>query len=567
MLSAAMFVITAVVLLLPGLHVAIFARSRNASPTPRAITLAAAIAMNAGIGYTAFWVFFLNRHAGFAYSGLIAAFALASCVNLLWNRKLRAELLHHDYLIPLSLMLLTCAFYIAILLLGAPGHAAPNHRFLSHELPPDNIIPRIFADKLADGSDPRPILGDVHSRDMNSWQSSDRPPLQAGLVLVHRAWLALFGWDAHTQYQLLGALAQCLWIPALWAFFRAAGISARTAAIALASCIFSGFFLINSVFVWPKLLSAALVFLGMAVIVATQSDYLPDASTGVSRRQRSGGTGALVLAASLAALALLAHSGVSFFYPVIAWLAVSRRFIGGLRSTGIFVAVFAAWLMPWSAYQKFYDPPGNHLLKWHLAGVPEIDDRSFPRALADSYARLTFDAFVANKAENAAVLIGETRPLQPFAWPSRHDQFFNLVKTLGILNLGWFALAFAALRRRSDESRNETKWSARLLAMGMATLALWILAMFLPGSTLVHQSSYAMVVAFFIGLSLAIAQLPAWVRMPIVGIQIAHFAAVWAASIADSADMNFGFAAAAVAIAALIGAELYWIAARPEFSE
>ena len=567
MSSAAMFVITALVLLLPGLHIAIFASVRKTSPTPRPVTLASAIAINAGIGYTAFWAFFLNRQMGYAFSGAVAAFAFASAVNLVWNKKFRSELLHHDYLIPLNLMLLTCALYLSILMLGAQGHAQPNHRFLSHELPPDNIIPRIFSDKLAEGGDPRAILGELHSRDMNSWQSSDRPPLQAGLALVHRGWLALFGWDAHTQYQLLGALAQCLWIPALWAFFRAAGISSRTTVVSLACCIFSGFFLINSVFVWPKLLSAALVFLGMTVIVATHSDYLPSSSTGISRTTGSASGRSLALSASLGALALLAHPGVSFFYPAIAWLALSRRFIGSLRATALFIAVFALWLLPWSAYQKFYDPPGNHLLKWHLAGVPEIDDRSFPRALADSYSHLTFETFVANKTENTAALIGEPTPLQQFVWPSRQEQFFHLVKTLGVLNVGWIALAFAFLRRRSDQSSNETKWSARLLAMATLTVSVWIIMMFLPGSTVVHASSYAMVVAFFLGLSLAVAQLPFWARMLIVGTQLVHFTVVWAMSVADGAQIRLPFAAAAIVFACMIGAELFWVAKRTELSE
>ncbi|WP_225852883.1 hypothetical protein, partial [Haemophilus parainfluenzae] len=52
-----------------------------------------------------------------------------------------------------------------------------NTRFLpGGSLPPDNILPYLFAERLYHGIDPRPLLGE--------WQSSDRPPLQAGLLLL-----------------------------------------------------------------------------------------------------------------------------------------------------------------------------------------------------------------------------------------------------------------------------------------------------------------------------------------------------------------------------------------------
>ena len=42
-------------------------------------------------------------------------------------------------------------------------------------------------------------------------------------------------------------------------------------------------------------------------------------------------------------------------------------------------------MAPWSAYQKYGDPPGNRLTKWTLAGVVEVDDRGTAEAIFDSY--------------------------------------------------------------------------------------------------------------------------------------------------------------------------------------
>ena len=41
------------------------------------------------------------------------------------------------------------------------------------------------------------------------------------------------------------------------------------------------------------------------------------------------------------------------------------RLAGGLLALVLYA--------PWLAYQRLYDPPGDRLLKWHLAGVTEVE--------------------------------------------------------------------------------------------------------------------------------------------------------------------------------------------------
>ena len=53
---------------------------------------------------------------------------------------------------------------------------------------------------------------------------------------------------------------------------------------------------------------------------------------------------------------------------------------------------------PWMIYQNVFDPPANRLLKWHFAGVVEVDARSFGTALRDAYGALSWDAYVSWQA-------------------------------------------------------------------------------------------------------------------------------------------------------------------------
>jgi hypothetical protein len=64
------------------------------------------------------------------------------------------------------------------------------------------------------------------------------------------------------------------------------------------------------------------------------------------------------------------------------------------------IVVFLAIAGPWIAFQKFYAPPGNRLIKWHLAGQIDIDPRGSWQTLKDSYSKSSWDQLVAARASN-----------------------------------------------------------------------------------------------------------------------------------------------------------------------
>lgn len=55
--------------------------------------------------------------------------------------------------------------------------------------------------------------------------------------------------------------------------------------------------------------------------------------------------------------------------------------------------------LPWFLYQKLFDPPGDRLLKWHLASVEKVDRRPFLQALTDSYSHLIFSEVLPHNRE------------------------------------------------------------------------------------------------------------------------------------------------------------------------
>jgi hypothetical protein len=54
--------------------------------------------------------------------------------------------------------------------------------------------------------------------------------------------------------------------------------------------------------------------------------------------------------------------------------------------------------------QKAHDPPGDQLLKWHLAGVENVDLRSFPAVLVTAYSNVSSKKIASNKLADFKLL-------------------------------------------------------------------------------------------------------------------------------------------------------------------
>ena len=447
-------------------------------------------------GYLLFWLTLWSEHLSryFAVGLLAAAFViLLTCFRRLDNAgrttlySLRAPLLLTG---AVALMVLSSGFVYG-------GWDNPMNtaqcRFLPR-LPPDNEIPLLLAEGVRSAHVPRPLQG--------SWLSSDRPPLQSGIVLAH---YPLFRKPRVQGYTAISVLAQSLWVFGLWLLLTTFNLDTRAVALTLTVCIFSGFAFLNTFFVWPKMLAAAYAFGFLAAFVAL------DLSSKESRFL------AWFVPGVLFGCSLLAHGGTIFaLLPAVPMVLLWKRPVPIKRMAAALVVAFFCYL-PWMLYQRFYDPPGNHLMKIHLAGVEKMDNRSFGETLMTAYGALSWSQISSNKKQNLEFSFAEgllaleetnqlvTAMLMPGGLPLaaqrglrlREQMFFHPAPCLGLFIFAPFTLlAGFAKRFRSIE------WRAACVFWVFTTAAtiVWCVLMFGPSTTSIHQGAYAtMLLAFAAG--------------------------------------------------------------------
>jgi hypothetical protein len=181
-----------------------------------------------------------------------------------------------------------------------------------------------------------------------------------------------------------------------------------------------------------------------------------------------------------------------------------------IRTTIFGALTFLALYLPWVLYQRFIDPPGNRLLKWHLAGVTAVDDRGLVTALRDAYGALSWPDYVAGKVTNLKVLLGPAMShlvdLADLVLGRRSDlvatirtaDFFNFVPSMHAFSIAAL-IAIALLRFMPAEDRPQRDLLLRLLVATIATCAALVLVIFIPGQTINHVGSYAtqMMIAIF----------------------------------------------------------------------
>lgn len=502
-LYALQFALFFVVGLLPAVLI-----SRRSRLNP-AFVLILAVTISAFVGYLTFWVYFFNHIAGIVFSSIILLVSVWKTAMALRQESFKKLLTSVDIWIPGVLMLLLGVAYTAFLYSIHPGEAPetlPQVRFFSI-FPPDNVLPKIFADRLYEGKDPRPLLGE--------WLSSDRPPLQTGIVLLQYPLMKLLEIRGGFYYQFLGTIAQCSWVAALWSLCRVIGCSGKQIAIVLSFCIYSSFFLFHSIYVWPKMLAGSLVLFAFVLLV--QSLY-------ESRRPTTVEIG---LATGATALGMLAHGGVVFVVPAIALMVLLRiPYLPTLRQVVLAFLVLGIFLTPWGAYQKLYEPPGDRLVKWHIGGVVNVDPRPAKQAIVESYSHMSLAQIAANKWENVKIIAGDLPKLGESAVKVRDHEFFSLVRTLGVLNIGWLVLPFAFLIKPLRQKVKPERITV-LLAVALSSIVFWVLIMFGPGTTSVQSASYTTVLLLFTGLSLLVSGLPPLFCYGLLAFQAVCFTYYW----------------------------------------
>ncbi len=172
-------------------------------------------------------------------------------------------------------------------------------------------------------------------------------------------------------------------------------------------------------------------------------------------------------------------------------------------------AVFAALVLPWMAYQRFYNPPGNFMLKLHFAGALTQDEsRGVWETIVSAYRTAGPAKVLRDRVSNVDTLFrGPWADFLCFRGadlPSRRNgEYYGSALALGWWNLGFVAIA--ALVARAWRSRPGADGGA-LLSLGwcLLTLAVWVLLMFRTDSTVIHAGSYACEMMLFLCLAWAL---------------------------------------------------------------
>ncbi len=336
------------------------------------------------------------------------------------------------------------------------------------DLPIDSWIPKIFGDQIYRGELLRPMIGD--------WLSSDRPPLQTGVYLIFN--ILRNGDDV--VYQTVATMLQALVLIPIWLLilkFKCG--SAQKWMIFTFS--FSSLFVVNLLFVWPKLISAAYVLICYY--------YLNVESRGGLRNFMIGAS---------ASLALLSHGGAFFalFGIFVFWLGVNCN--NFQRSTiwnalkWVFVGLII--MMPWIYYGKYIDPQYSRLIKWHLAGLIEPSNSSLWSVVYSAYADISLEQWLDGRLSNFSMVTKGFVAMEPSLWSldfksfiykSREQSFFNLFYSL------WFFSPFVVcpfvfyygLSKLPNLLMN-------IFISAVIGFLFWMLLMFIPGSAFIHHGSF-----------------------------------------------------------------------------
>ncbi|WP_237478002.1 hypothetical protein [Lichenibacterium dinghuense] len=332
-------------------------------------------------GYATFYAFLPGWRPGYAACGLVAALAASSLA--LHRRHLRAG----DLLAP-ALSLSAGLLYLAVAHLGVKGFSGDLQASLAFErtMPYDDRIPLLFAET---------VFHRLPSRtgpDAFGWYFSDRPPLQAGFVLLFSPlWRAV---DPELAYRALGTALQALAVGSTWLLCRALGFGRGEARFATLAFALSGFSYYESVYAWPKLLAAAFLFVGCAAL-----------GPALLARRRAGRGEALLLGLGTG-LALLSHGAVAFAVIPLAFLVAASRLLD-LRGALLAAGAVLCLLAPWSAYGRFVDPNDGRLIRMHLTGADYAAKGPLLDAFRESYSKLTPAAWIEGRIENLELLWGD----------------------------------------------------------------------------------------------------------------------------------------------------------------
>lgn len=501
-----------------------------------------ALAVVSLISLAIFFVFLRWPGAGSALSGIVVVLGLVSLVPNALSLSKDRKGFYSFLLIPVALWLSVAIFYSLFFASCRVRLVDPVHHYYNYcvtkTLPVDNVLPQYFGNNIMAGHP---------EKKFSSWNMYDRPPLQSAIVMTAVSPFGNRQIDDYSYY-FIAVLLQTAWVPLLWLMLPAlAALKGRQRYFVMCSMIFSGFFFVNSIFTWPKMLAGIFVVGSYYYLFCIKRS-----------RRRS------LYAGALAGLGFMSHGGAVFTVPAILLVYLLRgpakKWTSRLTDILLYLAVFLAVYAPWAAYKAVTATTGDRLIKLQLGGVNAVDSRGTVQTLVDSYKQTPVHQLLLNRWYNFRALFyynGLTfSGFKDFLDMLRAQTFFSTLFAVGIYNIGW--LFFLKPLSKSETKRERTALSNMALTV-VLSLLFWVLLMFLPGSAVIHQGSYATMMLLFMVLASKLAKhLSAVWLVLILAFQLILMLAVWGYGLYSSPGYYLsgpvGFLAYAAALLMLIWA-------------
>jgi hypothetical protein len=569
-----------VVVALLGCSVALFSAAGRRCGLGDRMAAGCGIVGTGCVGYLGFFIYRLSVPAGtiasLAYLVLLLVFA--------W-RALRGAppraFAQGEFARALALAALFGFAYLSLMFCTVVDYTVDIPALIHFEAPHphDQKIPLMFAEAIFDR------LPSRVGPDAWGWYFSERPPLQAGFVLLFSPLWSVA--PRPIAYQALATALQASALAAVWLMCRTLGLRHRETLLAVVVTGASGFVYYNATYAWPKLLAATFVLVAVA----------PLARAFLTRERLDAKTSAI--AAAAAALAMLAHGGAIYsLVPLALLLALRLARLFDLRALAAGAAVVVVLYGPWVAYGGLVDPNHGRLLKGHLTGGAPDSPEPFRRMLLRSYQEVTAGQWAQARLRNLerqlrdpvvdllivrlargirdARLQGAPLPepgpglatdkfrfdLVSLGAALRVDQRETAFRTLGVLNLAWPLLLYLLLRRTGLDPP-----LVFLLVLNVLTSALWSIVQFNGASTVITHASFAMVLIAFVSAAVILLRaLDRW-AWAVYAANIALAVMIWVVLAPGpywSPQYNCGaFAAAAASAAAIAALTRAWLRRAP----
>jgi len=425
--------------------------------------------------YIGFFVYLTSPEAGKFYSLFI--FTLSSVVMLKFHQSWR------KWISPETQTTLLLIFFLGMLIWSSgmievnpeSSYGISKMRFHG-SITPDNRLPRILGERLYFGEAISPFFLD--------WRSSDRPPLQAAVYLLQMPFMV----NKADQYHFVGIICQALVIGSIFYFVSRIWRDRLLISILCSVAFFSGITIQNGFYVWPKLMAAAMGFMVAGLCFTSSESYQTE-------NQRASIWLRWMLTGAFAAAGLLCHGGILFgFFSLGVLFLTKKKYHPSFQFWLAVIGALILCYLPWMVYQKLVDPPATRLIKWHFAGVIDVDSRTAWQALIDQYGSLSFSQWIQGRIENLVTLfrelpsffstLGGTSCIDDFEC-FQQDQHLGFFHSFSLLNILWLTPLFHVFHRSKP-----LYFERNLLFIFGFGVLLWCGLMFIPGSTIPHQGTY-----------------------------------------------------------------------------